>query len=110
MQDIALCDGAPFRMGGGTALCQGGIVTPPRVFANAGGDWGLMRSVAGSNHAKLRQRADASVGCTKVAEAKGPTVVMNYRHQPDVQGFQRVQSQIAAQLSVQLSSGIETAK
>ena len=90
---LPFANGAPFSQGRVMPFAQGGIVSTATGFGMRGG-MGLMPLARGPD-GKLGVRGGGS-GAT--------TVIMNIST-PDVQGFQRSQSQIAAQMSRALSNG-----
>ncbi|WP_448325646.1 phage tail tape measure protein [Sulfitobacter sp. M13] len=99
---LPFADGAPFSQGRVTPFAQGGIVSTATGFGMRGG-MGLMGEAGPEAIMPLARGPDGKLG-VKGGGGGGPTVVMNIAT-PDVQGFQRSQSQIAAQLSRALSSG-----
>jgi hypothetical protein len=99
----------PFAKGGAflggkvTAFAQGGVVTQPTGFAMRGGV-GLMGEAGAEAILPLARGADGRLGVAAQGSGRGVSVVMNITT-PDVQGFQRSQGQIAAQVSRALSRG-----
>lgn len=98
----------PFENGGGFAqgrvmpFAKGGVVSGPMMFPMRGGT-GLMGEAGPEAIMPLARGSDGKLGVR--AEAGRPvTVVMNIST-PDVQSFQRSQSQIAAQMGRALSRG-----
>ncbi|MGB3245788.1 MAG: phage tail tape measure protein [Sulfitobacter sp.] len=99
---LPFADGAPFSQGKVMPFAQGGIVTSATTFGMRGGT-GLMGEAGPEAIMPLARGPDGKLG-VRGGGSSGPTVVMNITT-PDVQGFQRSQSQIAAQMSRALSSG-----
>jgi lambda family phage tail tape measure protein len=83
-------------------FAQGGIVSTATGFGMRGG-MGLMGEAGPEAIMPLARGPDGKLG-VKGGASGGTTVVMNITT-PDVQGFQRSQSQIAAQLSRALNAG-----
>lgn len=98
----------PFEKGGSFAqgrvmpFAMGGVVSQPTSFAMRGGR-GLMGEAGPEAIMPLARGADGRLG-VQAGGGRAVTVVMNIQT-PDVQGFQRSQSQIAAQASRMLSRG-----
>lgn len=100
----------PFEKGGSFAqgrvmpFAKGGIVSGPTAFPMRGGT-GLMGEAGPEAIMPLTRGPDGRLGVRAEGGGRGPvTVVMNIST-PDVQGFQRSQSQIAAQMGRALSRG-----
>jgi lambda family phage tail tape measure protein len=98
------------RFGVGAAFCQGGV----RPFANGGivssatpfgmrGGMGVMGEAGPEAIMPLARGPDGKLG-VRGAGGGATNIVMNI-NTPDVQGFQRSQNQIAAQMSRALSRG-----
>ena len=83
-------------------FAQGGIVSTATGFGMRGG-MGLMGEAGPEAIMPLARGPDGKLG-VKGGASGGTTVVMNITT-PDAQGFQRSQSQIAAQLSRALNAG-----
>lgn len=100
---------APFANGGGFSqgrvmpFATGGVVTGPTTFPMRGGT-GLMGEAGPEAIMPLSRGPDGKLGVRAQGGTRAVTVVMNIST-PDVQGFQRSQSQIAAQMSRALSRG-----
>ncbi|WP_426033497.1 phage tail tape measure protein [Cypionkella sp. TWP1-2-1b2] len=98
----------PFEKGGSFAqgrvmpFAKGGVVAQATPFAMRGGQ-GLMGEAGPEAIMPLARGADGRLG-VQSAGGRAVTVVMNITT-PDVQGFQRSQSQIAAQAQRMLSRG-----
>ncbi|MGR3496839.1 phage tail tape measure protein [Citreimonas sp.] len=106
----AILGGAtPFASGGGFAqgrvmpFATGGVVNGPTTFPMRG-DMGLMGEAGPEAIMPLSRGPDGKLGVRTQGSSRPVTVVMNIST-PDVQGFQRSQSQIAAQMSRALSRG-----
>ena len=100
--------GAPFASGGAFSqgkvmpFAKGGIVGAPTSFPMRGG-MGLMGEAGPEAIMPLARGPDGRLG-VQAGGGRGVNVVMNITT-PDVQGFQRSQSQVAAQVSRALSRG-----
>ena len=100
----------PFAKGGViaqgrvTPFARGGVVTGPTGFAMRGGQ-GLMGEAGPEAILPLSRGADGRLGVQSAGGGgRGVSVVMNVST-PDVQGFQRSQGQIAAQVNRMLARG-----
>ena len=99
---LPFADGAPFSQGRVMPFAQGGIVSTATGFGMRGG-MGLMGEAGPEAIMPLARGPDGKLG-VKGGASGGTTVVMNITT-PDVQGFQRSQSQIATQMSRALNAG-----
>jgi hypothetical protein len=88
-------DGAAFSQGRVVPFANGGIVSSPTYFPMRGAA-GLMGEAGPEAIMPLARGPDGKLGVR--GAGGGPTVVMNITT-PDVQGFNRSRSQIAAQMS-----------
>ncbi len=99
----------PFEKGGSFSggkvmpFAKGGVVSQPTSFAMRGGS-GLMGEAGPEAIMPLARGADGRLGIQAGGGGRPVTVVMNIQT-PDVQGFQRSQSQIAAQAARALARG-----
>jgi phage-related minor tail protein len=100
----------PFAKGGViaqgrvTPFARGGVVTGPTGFAMRGGQ-GLMGEAGPEAILPLSRGPDGRLGVQSAGgRGRGMSVVMNVST-PDVQGFQRSQAQIAAQVNRVLARG-----
>lgn len=96
-------DGGAFSQGRVMPFAKGGVVSSPTSFPMRGGR-GLMGEAGPEAIMPLARGADGRLGVQAPGGGRPVTVVMNIQT-PDVQGFQRSQSQIAAQASRALSRG-----
>ncbi|MFV1492453.1 phage tail tape measure protein [Phaeobacter sp. JH18-32] len=99
---LPFADGAAFSQGRVMPFAKGGIVSGPVSFPMRGGT-GLMGEAGPEAILPLTRGADGALG-VRSQGGRATSVVMNIQT-PDVQGFQRSQGQIAAQLSRALSRG-----
>lgn len=95
--------GGAFASGRVTAFAKGGVVSSPTGFAMRGGA-GLMGEAGPEAIMPLARGADGRLGVQANGGARPVTVVMNIQT-PDVAGFQRSQSQIAATAQRMLARG-----
>ncbi len=99
----------PFAQGGAFAqgkvmpFAMGGVVASPTLFPMRGGR-GLMGEAGPEAIMPLARGADGRLGVQAAGGGRPVNVVMNIQT-PDVQGFQRSQSQIAAQMGRALARG-----
>ncbi|MFZ7090425.1 phage tail tape measure protein [Primorskyibacter sp. 2E233] len=96
-------NGGSFSQGRVMPFATGGVVSGPVTFPMRGGT-GLMGEAGPEAIMPLTRGADGKLGVRSSGGGQPVTVVMNIST-PDVQGFQRSQSQIAAQMSRALSKG-----
>ncbi|MBW4708540.1 phage tail tape measure protein [Roseobacter sp. YSTF-M11] len=99
---LPFADGAPFSQGRVMPFATGGIVSGATPFGMRGG-MGIMGEAGPEAIMPLARGPDGKLG-VRGAGGGGQTVVMNITT-PDVQGFQRSQGQIAAQMSRALGRG-----
>jgi len=94
--------GAGFAQGRVMPFAQGGVVSAPTMFPMRGGT-GLMGEAGPEAILPLARGPDGKLGVR--GGGRGAMVVHFHIQTPDVAGFQRSQSQIAAQMSRLLASG-----
>ena len=99
---LPFANGAPFSQGKVMPFASGGVVSSATAFPMRGGT-GLMGEAGPEAIMPLARGADGKLG-VRGAGGGAATVVMIITT-PDVQGFQRSQSQIAAQMGRALSAG-----
>ena len=90
-------------LGGVMPFAKGGVVSGATNFPMRGG-MGLMGEAGPEAIMPLTRGANGKLGVQAAGGGRPVTVVMNIQT-PDVQGFQRSQSQIAAQAMLALSRG-----
>lgn len=95
--------GGAFTQGKVMPFARGGVVSNPTNFPMRGGT-GLMGEAGPEAIMPLARGADGRLGVATSGNARPVTVVMNIST-PDVQNFQRSQSQIAAQAMRALARG-----
>ena len=95
--------GGSFAQGRVMPFAKGGVVSGASAFPMRGAT-GLMGEAGPEAIMPLSRGADGSLGVRMQDGGRPVTVVMNIQT-PDVQGFQRSQGQIAAQLSRALMRG-----
>jgi phage-related minor tail protein len=96
--------GGAFTQGRVTPFARGGIVSGPTTFPMRGGV-GLMGEAGPEAIMPLRRGPDGKLGVAAAGGGGRPVNVTMHITTPDVQGFQRSQSQIAAQMSRALARG-----
>ena len=91
---------------GVSAFAQGGVVASPTYFPLAGGRTGLMGERGAEAIMPLARGPDGRLGVRASAggAAAGNNITFNIST-PDVEGFRRSQSQVAAMLSRTVSQG-----
>lgn len=95
--------GAGFAQGRVMPFARGGVVSSPTMFPMRGGR-GLMGEAGPEAIMPLARGPDGRLGVQAGGGGRPVNVVMNITT-PDVQGFQRSQSQIAAQAARALARG-----
>ena len=95
--------GGSFSQGRVMPFAKGGIVTGPMTFPMRGAT-GLMGEAGPEAIMPLARGADGRLGVQTAGGGRPVTIVMNVTT-PDVQGFARSQSQMAAQMSRALARG-----
>lgn len=96
-------DGGAFSQGRVMPFAKGGVVSSPTAFAMRGAT-GLMGEAGPEAIMPLTRGADGRLGVAAQGRGRAVNVVMNVTT-PDVAGFQRSSSQIAAQVSRALARG-----
>lgn len=96
-------DGGAFAQGRVMPFAGGGVVTAPTMFPMRGGT-GLMGEAGPEAIMPLARGADGRLGVMAAGGGRPVNVVMNIST-PDVDGFRRSQSQIAAQMNRALARG-----
>ena len=100
---MPFANGAPFSQGRVMPFARGGIVSSPTTFGMRGGT-GLMGEAGPEAIMPLARGADGRLGVRGGGGGQTVNVTMHVST-PDVQGFQRSQSQIAAQMGRVLGRG-----
>lgn len=100
---MPFADGAAFSQGRVMPFAKGGVVAQPTSFAMRGGT-GLMGEAGPEAIMPLTRGADGRLGVQASGGARAVTVVMNIST-PDVQSFQRNQTQVAAEALRALARG-----
>jgi phage-related minor tail protein len=99
---MPFANGGAFSQGRVMPFAKGGIVSSPAMFPMRGGR-GLMGEAGPEAIMPLSRGPDGKLG-VQAGGGRAVNVVMNITT-PDVQGFQRSQSQVAAQVSRALARG-----
>lgn len=100
---LPFANGGSFAQGRVMPFANGGIVSGPVSFPMRGG-MGLMGEAGPEAIMPLARGADGKLGVRGSGGGRSVNVVMNITT-PDVQGFQRSQGQIAAQMNRALGRG-----
>ena len=100
---MPFADGGAFSQGRVMPFAKGGVVSSPVSFPMRGGR-GLMGEAGPEAIMPLARGADGRLGVQTSGVSRSVNVVMNVTT-PDVSGFARSQSQIAAQLNRALARG-----
>ena len=96
-------NGGAFAQGRVMPFAKGGVVSAPTTFPMRGAT-GLMGEAGPEAIMPLTRTADGRLGVQAQGSSRPVNVVMNIST-PDVSGFQRSQSQIAAQMGRMLARG-----
>jgi len=96
-------NGGSFTQGRVTPFASGGVVGGPTMFPMRGG-FGLMGEAGPEAIMPLTRGSDGRLGVRSEGSGRAVNVVMNIST-PDVEGFRRSNSQIAAQMGRVLSRG-----
>ncbi|MEH6776222.1 MAG: phage tail tape measure protein, partial [Cereibacter changlensis] len=100
---LPFAEGGAFSAGRVMPFARGGVVSGATEFPMRGGR-GLMGEAGPEAILPLARGADGRLGVQMAGGGQAVTVVMNVTT-PDVQGFQRSQGQIAAQMGRALARG-----
>lgn len=100
---IPFADGAGFTQGRVMPFASGGVVSGPTYFPMRGGA-GLMGEAGPEAIMPLSRGTDGRLGVRAEGGTRAVSVTMNIST-PDVDGFRRSRSQIAAEMSRALSRG-----
>ncbi|MEM9909489.1 MAG: phage tail tape measure protein [Pseudomonadota bacterium] len=100
---LGFADGGSFAQGRVTPFANGGIVGGPTFFPMRGGT-GLMGEAGPEAIMPLARGSDGKLGVRTQGGGGDVRVVMNVST-PDVEGFQRSQAQIAAQIGRAIGRG-----
>ena len=90
--------------GGVTAFAEGGIVAQPTFFGSGGG-LGLMGERGAEAILPLARGPDGTLGLAASGQGGRPVAVTVNISTPDVEGFQRSQTQVSAALARAVSRG-----
>lgn len=101
---MPFANGGAFSGGRVHAFANGGIVSSPTTFPMRGGT-GLMGEAGPEAIMPLQRTADGRLGVAAQGGGGGAVTINMNISTPDVQGFRRSQSQIAAQMGRALSQG-----
>jgi len=100
---LGFSDGGAFSQGKVMPFARGGVVSSPVTFPMRGG-MGLMGEAGPEAIMPLARGADGKLGVRSGGGGRAVNVVMNIQT-PDIEGFRRSQSQVAAQMSRVLARG-----
>ncbi|UXU76248.1 phage tail tape measure protein [Paracoccus sp. SMMA_5_TC] len=101
---LPFANGGAFAQGRVMPFAKGGVVSQPTYFPMRGAT-GLMGEAGPEAIMPLRRGADGRLGVAAAGSGTRPVNVTFNISTPDVAGFQRSQSQMAAQLSRLLARG-----
>lgn len=100
---VPFAKGGSFSQGKVMPFAKGGVVSGPTTFPMRGGT-GLMGEAGPEAIIPLARGPDGSLGVRSSGGGRPVNITMNIQT-PDVQGFQRSRSQIAAQMARALAQG-----
>ena len=100
---IPFAQGGVFSGGRPTAFAKGGVVAGPTTFPMRGGT-GLMGEAGPEAIMPLSRGPDGSLGVRAQGGGGGVSVTMNITT-PDVEGFRRSRSQVAAEMNRAIARG-----
>ncbi|KAA2317407.1 phage tail tape measure protein [Pseudooceanicola sediminis] len=101
---LPFANGASFSQGRVQPFARGGVVSAPTIFPMRGGT-GLMGEAGPEAIMPLARGADGRLGVRSDTGGVPPVNVVINISTPDIDGFRRSQSQIAAQMGRALSRG-----
>lgn len=100
----AFAKGGALQKGATIPFAQGGIVSSPTYFPMSGGRAGLMGERGAEAIMPLARGPDGRLGVRAAGGGAAINITMNVTT-PDVEGFRRSQSQVAAMLSRTVAHG-----
>ena len=101
---LPFAQGGSFAGGRVAAFAKGGVISQATAFPMRGGTTGLMGEAGPEAILPLARGADGRLGVASQGGARPVSVTFNIST-PDVEGFRRSQSQIAAEMSRVLARG-----
>lgn len=101
----AFAKGGAFQQGATVPFAQGGVIAQPTYFPMAGGRTGLMGERGAEAIMPLARGPDGRLGVRAANGGGGAAQVTVNVTTPDVEGFRRSQTQIAAILSRTVAQG-----
>ncbi|WP_179379793.1 phage tail tape measure protein [Jannaschia marina] len=101
---LPFAEGGSFAQGRVMPFAKGGVVAGPTTFPMRGAT-GLMGEAGPEAIMPLRRGPDGSLGVAATGGARSPVSVTMNITTPDVQGFRKSRSQVAAEMSRALSRG-----
>jgi phage-related minor tail protein len=104
-QLMPFAQGGSFVQGRLMPFAQGGVVSGPVSFPMRGGQTGLMGEAGPEAIMPLARGADGRLGVQASGAASRPVQVVMNISTPDVEGFRRSESQIAAHLGRLIARG-----
>jgi lambda family phage tail tape measure protein len=97
-------NGGAFRHGAAVPFAQGGVIAQPTYFPMSGGRHGLMGERGAEAIMPLARGPDGKLGVRAGGGGGAQSITVNITT-PDVDGFRRSQSQLAAMLSRTVAQG-----